>query len=131
MSDGGSTIREGRASPKATADVASRPPITPDRSTITASQHHRHHRMIAELAVEAVELLARGRADGEREREIGRLAAGAHLERGGVQLWGVTLHHVDHRLREPGLPPPEHLDRELAREGEQRRGSLIRHERAA
>src|SRR5258708_9330727 len=67
------------------------------------SQHHRHHRMIAQFPVQVVELLARNRAHVAGERKIFPRAARAHLERSRVEIVRVVPDYLDHRLREPGL----------------------------
>src|SRR5262245_8984637 len=87
--------------------------------------------MVAELAIERIELLPRGRTDREREREVGRLAARAHLERRRVEVRRVALHDVDDGLREARLPPAEHLDREIGRVGEERRRFRVGHASSA
>src|SRR6266849_6010662 len=84
--------------------------------------------MIAQFPVQLVELLARDRAHVAGERKVLPLAAGAHSERRRVEIWSVALHHLDHRLRKPGLRLSHDLDGEIAGEGENER-IVFRHGR--
>src|SRR5260370_39006129 len=82
------------------------------------SQHHRHHRMIAQFPVQLVELLARDCAHVAGERKVFPLAARAHSERRRVEIGSLAPHHLDHRLVEPGLRPSHHPYGEAAGETE-------------
>src|SRR3954463_14100160 len=76
--------------------------------------------MVAQLAVEGVELLARGGAHDAGDAEVAPLPAGAHLHRRGIEVGDVAQHHVHHFLGESLLLAAHDLDGEVAGEGERR-----------
>src|SRR5512142_2301569 len=78
------------------------------------SQHHRHHWVRNELAIEAVELLARRRMDRRGHREVIAGTGRAHLERGRVEVGRVLADDLDDRLREAVARTAHDLDRERA-----------------
>ena len=78
------------------------------------TQHH-HRGMVAQLAVQRIELIARLRVHGDREPEVGSLPAGAHLHRRRIEVGRVAQDDFHHLLREAGLLASHDLDREAAR----------------
>src|SRR5712664_3867598 len=76
--------------------------------------------MVAELLVERVELLARGRTHNAGDAEIAPLAARAHLDGRRIEVRSVLHDDLGHGLGEPRLFWAHHLDREIARERERR-----------
>src|SRR5262245_12801050 len=76
--------------------------------------------MVAQLLVEGVELLSRGGPHHAGDAQVLALAAGAHLDRGGVEVGGVLAHDAGDRMDEAWLLAAHHLDREIAGKGERR-----------
>src|SRR5262252_668870 len=77
-------------------------------------QDHNHHRMVAQLAVETVELLPRRGADHAGDAQVLSLLARPHAQGAAVEVGGVTLHDFEHRLGETRLRCSQYLDREFA-----------------
>src|SRR5690348_10621748 len=76
--------------------------------------------MVAQLLVQGVELLARGRAHYAGDAEIAALAAGTHLDTRRIEVRSMLAHDIRDCLRESGLLASHDLDREIARERERR-----------
>jgi unspecific monooxygenase len=105
---------------RATARWRYRPSPNARIPEFIALQHHLDHRVRSERAVETVELLAAGGRDGDREAQVVAAAAGAHLQRRGVERRVVLQRQLDDGLREAVDVGAHHLDREGARVLDQR-----------
>ena len=78
-------------------------------------QHHFDHWVRSQVAIQIVQLFARGGADGAGEADVLGVAAAAHLDAGCVEIPCMHLHHDGDGLCEAGLGFAEHFDWEVAR----------------
>src|SRR5688572_2740950 len=76
--------------------------------------------MVAQVLIEAVELLARRGAHHAGHAEVAALAARPHLDGRRIEVGRVPQHHVGDRLGEAGLFAAHDLDGKVAGEGERR-----------
>src|SRR4051812_4180231 len=79
------------------------------------SQYHHHHRVIAQLAIQRVELRARSSVDGAGNTQILAVLARFHAHRSAIEVRCVALHDFEHGLRKTGARMSHDLEWKLAR----------------
>src|SRR6476659_1165938 len=82
---------------------------------VVRSQNHYHHRVIAQLAIQRVELRARSSVDGAGNTQILAVLARFHAHRSAIEVRCVALHDFEHGLRKTGARMSHDLEWKLAR----------------